>query len=107
MEKCEFSFYNGEEQYCSVTKEKCIYDWLFPDAVECHETTRIYPEYSYINRMLEEAYNGWLFGGFGKGSTNINGYHISRSKDGYTINHGKEIYSKNDLIKKLIKSKKK
>lgn len=102
MKKCEFSFYNGEEQYCSVTKEKCIYDWLFPDAVECHETTKIYPEYSYINRMLESI-NGWRFDDSGIGAVNIKGYHISGCKDGFKINHGKQIYTKMELIKLLLK----
>lgn len=103
MEKCEFSYYNEkEEQMCSITKEKCIYDWLFPDAIECYETTKIYPEYSYIYRRLKYA-EFCNFDGSGYGAINIKGYHIAACKKGFTINHGKEIYSKMELIKKLLK----
>ena len=103
---CEFSYYNdNEEQMCKVTKQKCIHDWLFADAIECYETTFIYPRYSYIKRRLEDITS--CIGDYGLGAINIDGYHIAGKANGYTINQGKQIYNEMELIQYLLKKNQK
>lgn len=100
MKKCKFSSWNNESQNCAITDKKCVYDFLFPDSCDCYQKHKIYPPYCYYNDKIDEIYS---YSGYN--AININSLHITRNKEGYTINHrkkDKKIYSREELIKKLL-----